>query len=204
VCGKPGSRTAREGRLLARPGAPAESGVTGLHTVEIAGRKPLLYVPSSSGSGGPAALIVSLHGAGGEARRGVDLFLDLADEFGFLIVAPAYQDQTWDLIAGSFRHDVEALDAALTWTFHRYLVRGIAVAGFSDGASYAVSLALTNGDLFSHALAFSPGFVAAKTFTGEPVLYVSHGTDDRVLPIERCSRALVPRLKTADYRVHYD
>jgi predicted esterase len=132
------------------------------------------------------------------------LLQDLADEFGFLVLAPASQEDTWDLIAGSFGQDVEALDAVLAWTFHRYLVRGIAVAGFSDGASYALSLALTNGDLFSHALAFSPGFIAATTFTGEPVLYVSHGTDDRVLPIDRCSRSLVPRLKAAGYKVYYE
>jgi len=32
--------------------------------------------------------------------------------------------------------------------------------GFSDGASYALSVGITNGDLFTHVIAFSPGFVA--------------------------------------------
>lgn len=36
-------------------------------------------------------------------------------------------------------------------------------AGFSDGASYALSLGLPNGNLFSHIVAFSPGFMRAPT-----------------------------------------
>jgi predicted esterase len=39
---------------------------------------------------------------------------------------------------------------------------------------------------------------------GQPRVLVSHGTDDPVLPIERCSRRLVPRLRTAGYNVTYD
>jgi poly(3-hydroxybutyrate) depolymerase len=35
----------------------------------------------------------------------------------------------------------------------------ICVSGFSDGASYALSLGLANGDLFTHVAAFSPGFM---------------------------------------------
>ncbi len=31
--------------------------------------------------------------------------------------------------------------------------------GFSDGASYALSLGVPNGDLFTHIVAFSPGFM---------------------------------------------
>jgi phospholipase/carboxylesterase len=35
----------------------------------------------------------------------------------------------------------------------------VALGGFSDGASYALSLDLTNGDLFASLIAFSPGFI---------------------------------------------
>jgi predicted esterase len=34
-------------------------------------------------------------------------------------------------------------------------------------------------------------------------VYVAHGTADRVLPIDRCSRRIVPALRDADYDVHY-
>jgi predicted esterase len=38
------------------------------------------------------------------------------------------------------------------------LIATLAVSGFSDGASYALSIGPANGDLFTHVMAFSPGF----------------------------------------------
>jgi predicted esterase len=38
---------------------------------------------------------------------------------------------------------------------------------------------------------------------GTPRIFVSHGTQDRVLPIERCSRRVVPQLERAGYDVLY-
>ena len=79
----------------------------------------------------------------------------------------------------------------------------VAVGGFSDGASYALSLGITNGDLFGHILAFSPGFTAPAAQVSSPRIFVSHGTRDEVLPIDRCSRRIVPQLERAGYEVQY-
>jgi predicted esterase len=79
----------------------------------------------------------------------------------------------------------------------------VAVGGFSDGATYAVSLGLLNGDLFRRVLAFSPGFVVDGRPRGNPRFFVSHGRSDRILPIVHCSRALVPALEKVGYRVTY-
>jgi phospholipase/carboxylesterase len=38
---------------------------------------------------------------------------------------------------------------------------------------------------------------------GSPRIYISHGTRDGVLPIERCSRRIVPQLKKSGYDVVY-
>ena len=38
---------------------------------------------------------------------------------------------------------------------------------------------------------------------GAPRCYLSHGTRDAVLPIDACSRRLVPRLERAGYPVRY-
>ena len=102
--------------------------------------------------------------------------------------------------------DLFALAPALTLTFERYTVdpARLAIGGFSDGASYALSLGLTNGDLFTHVLAFSPGFVSPAARRGAPRIYVSHGTFDTVLPIDACSRRIVPILHEAGYDVRYD
>jgi phospholipase/carboxylesterase len=52
-------------------------------------------------------------------------------------------------------------------------------------------------------LAFSPGFMAPPGQTGKPRLFVSHGTQDTVLPIDRCSRRIVPLVERAGYDVRY-
>lgn len=77
----------------------------------------------------------------------------------------------------------------------------IALGGFSDGASYALSVGLMNGDRFSHLLAFFPGFMASLIQRGSPKVFISHGAGDTVLPIDRCSRQLVPQLLEAGYEV---
>jgi len=79
----------------------------------------------------------------------------------------------------------------------------VAIGGFSDGASYGLSLGLANGDLFTHLIAFSPGFVAPAGRRGRPAIFVAHGVEDRVLPIGRCSRRIVASLRRGGYEIHY-
>jgi phospholipase/carboxylesterase len=65
-------------------------------------------------------------------------------------------------------------------------------------------LGLTNGDLFDSSLAFSLGFAAPMMTRGRPRVFISHGDDDRVLPIDRYSRRLVQVLRRSDYDVAYE
>ncbi len=194
--------SAAAGRLTARPGTVRETGVSGLHPLEPGAS---LYVPASYPADRPAPLVVSLHGAGGNAGHGLALLRDSADETGFLLLAPSALGRTWDVILEGYGPDVVRLDRALEQTFSQYAVdpEHLAVAGFSDGASYALSLGMMNGDLFSHVLAFSPGFAAPNSQQGKPRFFVSHGTRDTVLPVKRCSRKVVPQLERAGYAVDY-
>jgi phospholipase/carboxylesterase len=134
----------------------------------------------------------------------VDLVAAEAGRRGVLVLAPDARTLTWDVIRGGFGPDVAFVDRALAGVFGAMAVGPVAVAGFSDGASYALSLGLANGDLFSHVLAWSPGFMAAPDAVGRPRVFVSHGVDDRVLPIARCSRRLVPVLRADGYDVRYE
>jgi phospholipase/carboxylesterase len=77
------------------------------------------------------------------------------------------------------------------------------VAGFSDGASYALSIGIMNGALFSDILAFSPGFMAPTRQADAPRVFISHGIHDGVLPIDACSRRLAPKLRDAGYDLDY-
>lgn len=164
-----------------------------------------IYVPSGYLADRPAPLVLMLHGAGGTGQRSLGTLQDLADEAGFILLAPDSRGRTWDVLLGGYGPDVAFIDAALQWTFDRYAVeRGrLAIEGFSDGASYALSLGLTNGDLFGHVIAFSPGFLAPASQQGAPRIFISHGHHDGVLPIDACSRLIVPLLQGAGYAVQY-
>lgn len=196
-----------EGRLLARPCEAKQTAVDkGMHSPGIDNQRDgLIYVPTGYRADRPAPLALMLHGAGGNARQGLSLLQDFADEAGLILLAPDSRQQTWDVIVDRYGADVACINRALEQTFSRYHIdpARIAIGGFSDGASYALSLGITNGDLFTHVIAFSPGFMAPNGQNGLPRLFVSHGTRDQVLPIDRCSRRIVPQAKRAGYDVQY-
>lgn len=193
------------GARPAEPAAPAEA-APGLSTLGVARqRDTLLYVPAGYQPGQPLPLALLLHGAGGDAEGGIRLLQSAADQAGLLLLAPASRSQTWDVIHGGYGPDVQLIDRALAQVFATYVVdpSRLAVGGFSDGASYALSLGLTNGALFRHIIAFSPGFMAPSQQAGSPRIFISHGIHDAVLPIEQCSRRLAPRLERAGYDLTY-
>ncbi len=200
---------ADKGRLMTRPAA-APTGkplATGLHRLGLdTDRDALLYVPQDLPAGRPVPLVVMLHGAGGDAKDGIAPLQKIADAKQFLLLAPPSRGRSWDIIVRNrYGPDVAFLDAALKAVFGHFPVDTdrVAVAGFSDGASYALSIGVMNGDLFGHVLAFSPGFMVPQQQVGKPDFYVAHGTLDMVLNIDRCSRRIVPQLKKAGYKVRY-
>lgn len=198
---------AREGRITARPHAPSETGPRGLHPLNLDRRRDSwIYVPQGYDPTRPVPLIVTLHGAGGEGRNHLGHLVPQADEFGVILLAPTSRDGTWDVVRSGYGPDIETIDRALELAFTCYAIDAdfLAVEGFSDGASCALSIGLTNGDLFKGIPAFSPGFMAPGTQRGRPRIFISHGTDDRVLGIDVCSRRIVPGLERVGYDVRYD
>lgn len=195
-------------RLHARPTHVTRASPSGQHKLEIGGeRDSYFYVPQSYLPDKPAPLAVLLHGAGGHAHHGLGLLQHLADDNGVILVAPASTLHTWDVIAKrAYGRDVALLDESLAYVFERYTIdpSHLAIGGFSDGASYALSVGLANGDLFTHVIAFSPGFIASVVPHGRPKVFVSHGARDNVLPVDFCSRKLVPQLQQAAYSVTYE
>ena len=156
--------------MLARPSGGSGVVPTGLHSLRPGDARGdhLLYVPESYEPECPAPLAVVLHGAGGRGRDAVDLLRPLADASGIVLLAPTSRQYTWDVIVGGYGPDVEALDRILEDVFLRYALdpSRLAIGGFSDGASYALSLGIDNGDLFSYVIAFSPGFMAPSARFG--------------------------------------
>lgn len=192
-------------RLSARPGVPDTSVEPGLTELGLgAARDGLLSVPPGYDPDQEWPFFVALHGAGGEAvdwRR----FMDLGSEMGVVMLVPESRGGTWDVINGGFGHDVTFLDQALDWAFRRIRVdpRRLCLGGFSDGASYALSLGLPNGDLFSHLVAFSPGFLVSTEERGLPEVFISHGTRDPILSFSGTQGQIVPLLQQAGYDVTF-
>jgi phospholipase/carboxylesterase len=194
-------------RLLARPGEPSTEPVLGVEWLDInrTGRDARLFVPTGYDPDVPAPLLVTLHGRGGSALDW-DGFHPACEARNLVMLAIDSRGVTWDRIGGSFGADVAYIDEALAVTFDRCAIDPdlIGLAGFSDGASYALSLGPSNGDLFQHLIAFSPGLSApADTRYGSPRIWISHGRNDPILSSLRTEEVIVPELLDAGYFVTY-
>jgi len=196
---------ASSGRVDSRPPAtpPADPWPAGVHELDVGGGvQVLLAVPP--GPPVPRPLLVFFHGAGGEPGQSLGAVGRAAADRGALVLAPRSSAATWDLVTGGLGRDVAVLDAALAEAGRHVAVSRCAVGGFSDGASYALSIGPANGDLFDAVLAFSPGFAAPPVRVGRPRLWITHGTGDRVLPVDRCGRRLAAAFRRDGYDVTYD
>jgi predicted esterase len=171
----------------------------GTTELKVGGRTALLQV--NPGGNGRRALLVSLHGAGGAPRGGLWLFRAAEQTPGLAVLAPGTDGNTWDFQGG----DTAFLGRALGRVFARCAIdrRRVAVGGFSDGATLALTLGLANGSLFRAIVALSPGGILSESWTGRPRVFVAHGRRDDVLPLEQTSGRIVPLLRGAGYRVTF-
>lgn len=191
------------GRLTARPHASHKSFVSGRTTLGLDSvRDAILQTPKSEPNSN-LPLLVFLHGAGQSADEMFDYLGTAPEAAGVAVLALNSRDRTWDAIGGSFGPDVKFVNRALEQVFEMLPIDAARVflGGFSDGASYAISLGLLNGDLFKGVLAFSPGFVIEGPWVGKPRFYISHGKQDRILPIEKCGRRIAADLNAEAYGV---
>ena len=178
------------------------------HTEPVAGRVlrldggALLAVPA--GPAGPRPLLVFFHGSGGTPQQSLSLTHEAAERAGVAVLAPRSVDRSWDLVTGEPGPDVAALRRSLAAAARHVRTdpAALALGGFSDGASYALTLGLANPGTVGAVLAFSPGFFAGRA-AGAPRCFVSHGRADRVLPPGRTSARIVPLLRRAGHEVEF-
>jgi phospholipase/carboxylesterase len=191
---------------LSRPAAAADPLRIGQQPLKLGSdRDGVLFIPKGYKDDVPTPLVLMFHGAG-STGLGVSYTFTHADDLGVIVLAPDSRDEaTWDFLIHGYGEDVEFIGTALQDTYKRCNVdrKKMAIAGHSDGASYALSLGLGTGDTFGKIMAFSPGVMQPAEVHGKPKIFISHGLSDPIMPIDVTSRKFVPRLKSLGYDVTY-
>ena len=200
------SQVRGDGRLKASPRRDVRTTAPARSPLGLGGsRDGILQLPAAPPPG-PMPLLVLLHGAGGSAERQLARFGTIPADNGVAVLAIDSRGPTWDVVLGAgFGPDVEFIDRALQKVFDTVSVdpRRLVIGGFSDGASYGLSLGLINGDLFPKVAALSVGFLVPAKVEGKPRVFMSHGTFDDILPIERCGRVVEADLRKRGYDVTF-
>ena len=211
------------GVLAAGPDLTAEPPATPLATsdtrsgvLSIAGGA-YAYMPKGR-TGAPSPVLVALHGAGGQASQVLESFRAAADANGIVLLIPQSIKGTWDLIEDlksrlglelnvqpRYGKDLKALDTALADLFTKVAVdpARVGIMGFSDGATYALSVGTANPQLFKRVIAFSPGPAFLGKAAPDQFVFISHGENDRVLPFAT-ARGHASRLRVRKIPVDFE
>ena len=164
------------------------------------------YVPATIT--GPAPLIVILHGAGGDARFFLDQFKHDADRRGAILLSVQSSGRTWaQRKPTDDEADVANIKTAISeLTVKAPIDRGrTTVMGFSDGASYALSIGMAYPGLFRTIVAFSPGYAFAPSdIDTQQRIFIAHSRRDPILPAANV-RDMIKGLEGAGYspEVHW-
>jgi phospholipase/carboxylesterase len=194
-----------DGRVVFTAHAPTEHIAIGRTPLGLdSARDGFLFVPHDTSDRRGVPLLILLHGATQRAAL-FERLVPAADSAGVAILAPDSRAATWDAIRGDFGPDVAFLDRAITVAFDRARLDScrVVIGGFSDGASYALSLGIRNAHAFHGVVAFSPGFIIPAPEPERLAVFVRHGRLDQILPIEAASRRIVAVLREAEYTVDY-
>lgn len=201
--------TQQPGRLLIPANGKNVTPNPGL--VELPHNAGFLYVPSSVRPGKALPFLILLHKASGNSvnwfpeRKSTvpGPYARFAEKGGFAILAPQAPGVTWGVGPKSFGGEYQRINQTMEMAASHFNIdpKRIAIGGFSDGASYALSLGLANGDLISAIVVFSPGFIVRSIGRGQPSIFISHGLSDRVLPIDVTSRSFAQSLRKNGYNV---
>ena len=176
----------------------------------------IAYVPASAGPRPP--LLVLLHGAGHRQREMLERFIPEADTRGIVLLAPTSQGITWDTVETAeeppsrdsplanavVRRFSSSRDAGRVAAAIAALAKQVPVdpdrtvlAGFSDGATFALAMGMSRAYPFAAVIAWSPGIAIKVTnpARGRRV-FISHGRQDRILRFADTCGEIVPLVES--------
>jgi predicted esterase len=166
-----------------------------------------IVTPPAIEPGRAYPLVVVLHGAGRQDEMIVKGLQAERERRQAVFVVPRSLGMTWDLIAGGDGVDLRFLDGVLHSLYRRFRIDPArrALVGYSDGASYALAVGLSNPRAFAAVMSWAAGFLAIDAHNlapddPRPRVLLEHGTQDQIFPFERVA---VP-LRDALVRLGYD
>jgi len=193
---------------LTRPADDAVAATGGLITISNTRTLGYLLVPDSIDPTRSYPLVTVFHGAGRQDELLVRAYRDEPARREALFFIPRSTYPTWDLLVGQDRADLDFLEHAYAEIYRRLPVdhRRQALIGYSDGASYALAVGLSNPRLFSAVMGWAAGFVIFDTTAisetdPRPRILLEHGTHDPVFPFEQIAIRNCAILRRLGYEV---
>jgi phospholipase/carboxylesterase len=197
--------------LRVEPSHPADevaAAAGGLVTISNEVARGYLLLPDSIDPVRAYPLVTVFHGAGRQDELLVRAYQDEPARRGALFFIPRSTYPTWDLLVGQDRPDLDFLEQAYGEIYRRVRVDHArqALIGYSDGASYALAVGLSNPRLFSAVMGWAAGFVvfekaAISPTDPRPRNLLEHGTHDTVFPFEDIALRNCAILRRLGYEV---
>ncbi len=175
-----------------------EPSPSGLVRLEHGASSAILLTPDEIDPGRRYPLFTVLHGAGRQDEAlAVGYRREPARCQAFFLI-PRSLEPTWDLIAGGERRDLDFLEYAYDLIYRRYPIDALqqSLIGYSDGASYALSVGLCNASMFSALMVWAAGFLVLDPPTADafrrspaseprPRIYLEYGTHDELFDFQQ-------------------
>ncbi len=192
------------------PESRDEASPTGHVWIENGESRAFLLMPDEIDPEGAYPLITVLHGAGRQDEQLSKVFRDEPEQRQALFLIPRSVLPTWDLLTGMGRDDLDFLEYAYDLIYRRYPIdpKRQALLGYSDGASYGLTVGLSNPNIFSAVLGWAAGFevfdreAAAESAT-RPRVLLEYGTHDPIFPFERIALPMRANLEQLGYTVEF-
>ncbi len=169
-----------------------EASPTGWVEVKHGRSRGVLLTPEAIDPGRSYPLFTLFHGAGRMEEFFIRTCEEKPEQREALFFIPVSVGPTWDLITDDeAQPDVAFLRYAWDLIYRRYPIdpQRQALIGFSDGASYALSIGLSNPGYFDALLCWAAGFVvvdrnAFDPDAAKPSVYIEYGTHDQLFDFE--------------------